>query len=109
MPGEQADDRCRRNGDDAGAGDTVGDRHQLRSFGQALILLVYYPEINAVISASVNFKQYYLESPDTNGPIQLENKKWSALKVRGQLLVVVLEADNRQLAENLLKTVNLVE
>ena len=76
-----------------------------RDNGQALILLVSYPETKAATKAYVNFNRHYLADADENGLVLLENEKWSASKIYGRLLVVVLEADSRLLAESLLQTV----
>ncbi len=76
-----------------------------RDNGQALILLVSYPESNAATGAYANFSRHYLADADKNGMVLLENNKWSASKINGRLLVIVLEADSRQLAEILLKAV----
>jgi hypothetical protein len=42
---------------------------------------------------------------DKNGMAMLENNKWCAAKVKDRLLMIVLEADSRQLAEGLLTAV----
>lgn len=76
-----------------------------RDNGQALLLLVAYPDTNAAISASTNFNRHYLADADKNGMVLLENQKWSASKIAGRLLVVILEADSRPLAESLLEAV----
>jgi hypothetical protein len=76
-----------------------------RDNGQALILLVSYPETNAAARAYVKFNRHYLADADKNGMALLENQKWSASKIKGRLLVIVLEADSRLLAESLLQTV----
>ncbi len=76
-----------------------------RDDGQARILLVSYPETDAATRAYANFNRHYLADADENGLVLLENQKWSASKVYGRLLVVVLEADSRLLAESLLKSV----
>jgi hypothetical protein len=76
-----------------------------RNNGKALILLVSYPESNAATGAYANFSRHYLADADKNGMVLLENNKWSASKINGRLLVIVLEADSRQLAEILLKAV----
>ncbi|CAB1061524.1 hypothetical protein D1BOALGB6SA_6299 [Olavius sp. associated proteobacterium Delta 1] len=76
-----------------------------RENGQALILLVSYPDTNAAIRASANFNRHYLADADQNGMALLENQKWSASKINGRLLVIILEADSRLLAESLLDAV----
>jgi hypothetical protein len=80
-----------------------------RDQGQALMLLIAYPGPAAAAGAHANFKRHYLADAAKNGVALLENRKWSALAVKGRLLLIVLEADSRPLAENLLETVDLVE
>ena len=75
----------------------------------ALILLVSYPRANAAASAHADFNRLYLAEADKSGLVLLENDKWSASKISGRLLLVILEADRRQLAENLLETVDLAD
>ena len=74
-----------------------------RNDGQALVLLVSYPEPDDASNAHAKFNRHYLVDADKNGIVQLENQKWSASKNNGRLLVIVLEADSRLLAKNLLK------
>jgi hypothetical protein len=76
-----------------------------RANGQALILLVSYPDTDAANRASANFKRHYLADADKNGMVLLENQKWSASKIVGKMLVIVLEADSRLLAESLLRDI----
>lgn len=76
-----------------------------RADGRALILLVSYPDKNAAGSASANFSRHYLADADKDGMVLLENQKWAAAKIIGQVLVVVLEADSRRLAASLLQAV----
>jgi hypothetical protein len=76
-----------------------------RADGQALILLVSYPDTDAASRASANFNRHYLADADKNGMVLLENQKWAASKIVGQVLVIILEADSRRLAESLLQAV----
>ncbi|MBW1836659.1 MAG: hypothetical protein JRF71_02165 [Deltaproteobacteria bacterium] len=76
-----------------------------RDEGQALLLLVSYPEPEAAQNAHISFFKHYLPDADQNGIAFLENGKWSAALVKGRLLAIVLEADSRTLAKNLLKNV----
>jgi hypothetical protein len=73
--------------------------------GLALILLVSYPDPEAATKAYSSFNRHYLSNADENGMVLLENRKWSASKIKGQLLVIVLESDSRLLAESLMQTV----
>ena len=72
---------------------------------QALILLVSYPEPDAATKAYNSFLKNYLSDADKDGMAKLENNKWCAAKVKDRLLAIVLEADSRQLANQLLKSV----
>ena len=76
-----------------------------RNNRQALVLLVSYPDTNAATRAHTNFNRHYLADADKNGMGLLENQKWSATKIAGRLLVIILEADSRLLAESLLQAV----
>ena len=80
-----------------------------RKDGQVLILLTSYPKTDAARRAYANFKRHYLTDADDGEMVMLENQKWSALRIKGRLLVIILEADSRQLAENLLDSVDLVD
>ena len=80
-----------------------------RKNAEALVLLVSYPEATAASNAFANFNRHYLEQGGKNGLVVLENNKWSGSKISGRLLVIVLEADSRQLAEILLETVDLAD
>jgi hypothetical protein len=72
---------------------------------QALILVASYPEPDAATGAYTSFLKHYLVDADKTGMAKLENSKWCAAKVRDRLLMIVLEADSRQLADELLKAV----
>lgn len=76
---------------------------------QALVLLVAYPDATSATRANEQFTRHYLANADNSATVQLENQKWAGSRIEGRLLVIILEADSRQLAENLLHTVKLVE
>lgn len=80
-----------------------------RDQGQALMLIICYPDPAAAAGAHANFNQHYLADAAKNGMALLENRKWSASAVKGRLVAIVLEADSRPLAEDLLQTVDMVE
>jgi len=84
--------------------DAVLARYQ-RQAEQALILLVNYPEPDAAAGAYTSFLKHYLGDADKDGIAMLENDTWCAAKVNERLLMIVLEADSRQLADRLLKAV----
>ncbi len=71
----------------------------------AQLLLVQYPEAEEAVKANRKFLKTYLPEARSTGPILLENSKWSAAAYKGKLLVIILEADSRALAESLLKEV----
>ncbi len=76
-----------------------------REAEQAVILLVLYPDVNAVTRAYSQFSRYYLGETKENGLVRLENGKWSGARINSLLLIIILEADTQQLAKNLLQTV----
>lgn len=71
----------------------------------ATILLVLYPEASAAPRAHLQFSRHYLGETGKNTLVLLENQKWSGARVSNRLLIIVLEADTRQLAEKLIKAV----
>ena len=73
------------------------------SRGSAEVLLVRYPDGEKASLAHKDFLSYYLPDADAKGFALLENQKWSAVSLNGELLAVVLEADSRPMAEDLLK------
>ncbi|MGD9040794.1 MAG: hypothetical protein PVH82_14230, partial [Desulfobacteraceae bacterium] len=76
-----------------------------RGRDNAEFLLVQYPEREIAEKAHKRFLSTYLPEAVSTGPVLLENSKWSAAAQRGRLLVIVLEADSRGLAETLLNEV----
>ena len=76
-----------------------------RQAEQALILLINYPEPDAAARAYTSFMKHYLGDADKDGMAMLENNTWCAAKVNDRLLMIVLEADSRQLADGLLRAV----
>jgi hypothetical protein len=75
------------------------------SRGSAEVLLVCYPDPGKASLAHKDFLTHYLPDADAKGFALLENKRWSAVSLNGELLAVVLEADSRLLAEGLLKEI----
>jgi Family of unknown function (DUF6599) len=75
--------------------------YQLKE-GAALILLVHYPEAEKAKDAYSGFLKHYLPDADASGIAKLENKKWCGVSVKGLSLAVVLEADSREIAKDLL-------
>ncbi|MGD8836989.1 MAG: hypothetical protein PVJ19_18745 [Desulfobacteraceae bacterium] len=76
-----------------------------RSGGQARLLLISYPKKPMARNALAGFRKYYLPDADSKGLARLENGKWSAVALYGRLLTIVLEADGRLLAKNLIREV----
>jgi hypothetical protein len=73
--------------------------------GQARLLIVAYPDSQTAEKALSGFLRHYLPDADRSGTALLENGKWAAALTIGQMLAIVLEADTRSLAENLLQSV----
>ena len=74
-----------------------------RGADRARLLLISYPSPETARESLAGFHQHYLPDADGSGVARLENGKWSAARLTDRLLAVVLDADSRQLAENLLK------
>jgi hypothetical protein len=72
----------------------------------ARLLLVKYPTGEKAGQSRAAFLKHYLPDADKQGAALLENGKWAAVKTTGYLLTIVLEADNRQFAEQLLEEVS---
>ena len=75
------------------------------SQGSAEVLLVRYPDRGKASLAYKDLLTHYLPDADAKGFALLENKKWSAVSLSGELLAIVLEADTKPLAEWLLKEI----
>ena len=69
---------------------------------QARLLLISYPESQTARRSLSGFRRHYLPDADAGGAARLENGMWSAVRLQDRLLVIVLEAGSRGLAENLL-------
>jgi hypothetical protein len=68
----------------------------------AQILLVKYPDGDKAKEAHSDFLKHYLPDADPSGMAKLEINKWCGASVKGPLLAVVLEADSRGIATDLL-------
>jgi len=75
--------------------------YQLKE-GAAQTLLVIYPDAEKAKEAYSSFLKHYLPDADPSGMAQLETKKWCGAAMKGSLLAVVLEADSREIAKDLL-------
>ena len=71
----------------------------------ARMLLVKYPTAEMAVKSRAAFLKHYLSDADKKGMGLLENNKWAAININKKLLVIVLEADSRRLAEQLLDNV----
>jgi hypothetical protein len=71
----------------------------------AQFLLIRYPDSRGAKKSLENVFRHYLPDAGPTGAAMIENKKWAAAAVKERLLAIVLEADSRALAENLLKGV----
>jgi len=74
---------------------------------KAIILLIAYAHSDTAIRSKSGFLKHYLPDVDAGEAALLENGKWSAVRLKDRLLAIVLEADNRQLADTLLGAVAL--
>ncbi|UCG11837.1 MAG: hypothetical protein JSU72_15140 [Deltaproteobacteria bacterium] len=72
---------------------------------RAHLLVVTYPDSEEASAAHRSLLRHYLPEADSNGVVLLEDGKWSAAAFKNKLLTVVLEADSRPLAEDLLREV----
>ncbi|MEE9420502.1 MAG: hypothetical protein V3W43_13545, partial [Desulfatiglandaceae bacterium] len=71
----------------------------------AYLLLVVYPDAAKAEKALQGFIRHYLPEAESTGLALLENGKWSAARIEGKLLVIVLDSDSRRLAKGLLEKV----
>lgn len=76
-----------------------------RSGKRAHLLLVFYPNVAKAAEAHKTLLRHYLPEAESTGAVLLEDGKWSATGLKNKFLTVVLEADTRPLAENLLREV----
>jgi hypothetical protein len=76
-----------------------------RSGKRAHVLLVSYPNEENAAEAHRALLLYYLPEAKSTAAVLLEDGKWSATGLKNKFLTVVLEADTRPLAENLLREV----
>ncbi len=70
---------------------------------RARLLLVRYPGVEKARAAHREFLAHYLPGGEGGKAVRLENGKWSAAAGKGRVLSIVLEADSRSLAEDLLQ------
>jgi hypothetical protein len=68
----------------------------------AILLLIVYPDSEKAAGSRVSFLEHYLPDADPSGAALLENGKWTAVQKMGRFVAIVLEADSRAFAEQLL-------
>jgi len=71
----------------------------------ARLLLIAYPDVKTAHEALERFLKYYLPDVDHNGFAPLENGKWAGYRTYKALAAVVLEADSRGFADQVLNRV----
>ena len=76
-----------------------------RSGKRAHLLLVSYPNVEEAAEAHKTLLHHYLPEAESTGAVVVEDGKWSATGRKNKFLTVILEADTRPLAENLLREV----
>jgi hypothetical protein len=85
-----------------GQTEAVLSTYQLKG-GAAQILLVKYPDAEKAKEAYSSFLKYYLPDADSSGMALLENRKWCGISLKATSVAVVLEADSREIASELLE------
>ena len=73
---------------------------------EAQLLIVKYPDNKIAKEANRNFYKNYLPDADTNGTARLEDGKWAAALQKGEMLIIVLEADTREATHHLLTSIH---
>ena len=73
---------------------------------QARLLLIQYPTYEQTQAALSNIFKYYIPEADQTGIARLETNKWAAASAKSRQLAFVVQADNRVIAQRLLKLAN---
>jgi len=71
------------------------------------LLLILYPDVAKTSEAHDNFIQTYMPDAGASDLIQTENGKWTAARVKKNLLIIVFDAPSREEAEKKLGEVRL--
>jgi hypothetical protein len=71
----------------------------------ALLLVVRYPDAAITRAAAASFLKSFLPRADADGAALTENKKWSMIKTRENLLAVVFEASSKESAGRLAEAI----
>ena len=77
-----------------------------RGHQAARLLLIKYPTPEIAGQSRADFLKHYLPDADKKKTALLENGKWAAVKRKGHLLAIVLEADSKEFAENLIEGIH---
>ncbi len=73
------------------------------------LVLVRYPTEAEAAKALQTFSEAYLREGARRGIARTENRRWTAVKRKGRLLVVVFDAPTRQQAQQMLSNVRLTD
>jgi hypothetical protein len=73
---------------------------------EAQLLIVKYSDNKTAKDANRDFYKNYLPDADTNGTARLEDGKWAGALQKGEMLIIVLEADTREAAHHLLTSIH---
>ncbi len=68
----------------------------------AYILLIQYQNSDLADDAYHTFLAAYMPKAKESGIVQAENKTWTMTKTQGSILIVVLEADQKDFGMNLM-------
>lgn len=71
----------------------------------ALLFLATYDDSQTAIRSLRSFLKHYLPDADANYAALLENGKWSVAGIKAELLAIVLEANSRKFAHDLISRV----
>ena len=72
-----------------------------RGGDSARLLVVRYPDAERAWAAAASFRKSLLPEADADGAALTENKKWSTIKMRDNVLAVVFEASSKEYAGRL--------
>lgn len=68
------------------------------------LLVVRYPDAGQAKAAAVSFLKSFLPGADADGAAQTDNKKWTVIKTRANVLAVVFEGSSKEYAGRLADT-----
>lgn len=73
---------------------------------KSYLVLIRYENLDSAWHAYQSFLKHYLPEARATGCVQMENKKWTCIKLNQGYLGIVFEAPSKKLAENLLSAIN---